>query len=406
MTHSLSAAMSDSRVEGVRRAAKALLRRPLLRAHGATADDFVLVRRHASELREWFDRNTGWRLLIDSEVARLTKTADSAGDATYPARDVRSKQPFSRRRYVLTCLALAALERTDTQITLGRLAEQVVITAGAAELVDAGILFRLDTREDRLDLVSVVRLLLDLGVLSRVAGEEESFLKDSGDVLYDVERRVLSVLLTTKRGPSTVDAEDLSSRLAAITEEFLLDSDDLRNRAIRQRLTQRLLDEPVVYYDELDEAELAYLTGQRSAITRRITELTGLVAEVRAEGIAMVDPNDDLTDVRMPETGTDGHVTLLLADFLTSQPIGEPTKLEVLHEQVRRFAGEHKAYWRKNAGDPGAEVELVRTALDRLEALRLVRRDADGVSARPALARYDLDAPTIRESATTTQEAP
>jgi len=91
------------------------------------------------------------------------------------------------------------------------------------------------------------------------------------------------------------------------------------NQHLRQRLTRRLLDEPVLYYDELTEAELAYLTGQRGAITARITELTGLIAEVRAEGIAMVDPHDDLTDVRMPDTGTDGHVTLLLAEFLAAR---------------------------------------------------------------------------------------
>ena len=82
-------------------------------------------------------------------------------------------------------------------------------------------------------------------------------------------------------------------------------SEETRTRAIRHRLTRRLLDEPVIYYDELTEAELAYLTSQRSALTKRISERTGLVAEIRAEGIAMVDPRDELTDVRMPEVGTE-----------------------------------------------------------------------------------------------------
>ena len=30
----------------------------------------------------------------------------------------------------------------------------------------------------------------------------------------------------------------------------------------------------------------------------------------------MVDPEDELTDVRMPEQRTDGHVTLLVAEYL------------------------------------------------------------------------------------------
>ena len=33
----------------------------------------------------------------------------------------------------------------------------------------------------------------------------------------------------------------------------------------------------------------------------------------------MVDPDDELTDVRMPEQGTDGHVTLLVAEYLAGR---------------------------------------------------------------------------------------
>src|SRR6266545_853813 len=209
---SLADALSISRADELRRAARALLRKPLLQA---ADDEFVLVRRHAPEMREWFDRNTGWRVQVDNEVARLVKQSAGTEDPTHPARDVRTRQPFGRRRYVLTCLALAALERADTQITLGRLAEQVVLNVLDPDLVEAGVVFTLDNREERGDLVAVVRLLLDLGVLSRVAGDEESFVKDSGDVLYDVERRVLATLLATPRGPSTVDERDFEARLAA-----------------------------------------------------------------------------------------------------------------------------------------------------------------------------------------------
>ncbi|MFC6357077.1 DUF2398 family protein [Luethyella okanaganae] len=93
-------------------------------------------------------------------------------------------------------------------------------------------------------------------------------------------------------------------------------TDDLRNLRLRQSLTRRLLDDPVLYFAELSDEENAYLRGQRSAICRRITDLTGLVAEIREEGLAMVDFDDDLSDVRMPEKGTEGHVTLLVAEHL------------------------------------------------------------------------------------------
>src|SRR4051794_7845985 len=102
----LTDALAASRADECRRAARAVLRRPLLRQ---ADDDFVLVRRHAPTLRDWFERNTGWQLVVDSEMARLVKSVADSADPTHPARDAKSKQVFGRRRYVLVCLALAAL---------------------------------------------------------------------------------------------------------------------------------------------------------------------------------------------------------------------------------------------------------------------------------------------------------
>jgi len=58
-------AVDSARRSDLQRAARALLRRPVLQAGGATAEQFLLVRRRAEELREWFGRNTGWRLHVD-----------------------------------------------------------------------------------------------------------------------------------------------------------------------------------------------------------------------------------------------------------------------------------------------------------------------------------------------------
>lgn len=404
MSGSLDGVLEATQARERRRAARALLRRPLLRAGGPGAEDFALVRRHTGALRTWFDVNTGWRLLVDTEGARLLKRTPSSVDPTHPARDPRSAVPFGRRRYVLVCLALAVLERAEAQITLGRLAEGIILAAADEDLVQAGIAFRLDGREERGDLVSVVRLLLELGILERVAGDEEAYVREAGDALYDVQRRALAGLLAAPRGPSTILAEAFEDRLEALTEEPVGHADELRNRALRHRLTRRLLDDPVLYYDTLLPEEAAYLTGQRAALTRRISELTGLVAEVRAEGIAMVDPEDDLTDVRMPEVGTDGHVALLLAGHLAATESSradatmhgaELVPLVELERLVRGWAVEHRAYWRKAATVPGAETMLVAEAIGRLEALALVQRVDNAVRPLPALARYAMDQPTL-----------
>ncbi|MFF4904055.1 TIGR02678 family protein [Streptomyces sp. NPDC001260] len=396
MSTPLGEVLDGRRTAEFHQAARALLKEPLLLAHGPYAEEFRLVRRHAGDLRDWFDRNTGWPLRVDAEAARLGRTPGTLADASHPAGEAsRSRAPFTRRRYVLLCLALAALERGEAQVALGRLAEQVVLDAADPHLVAAGIEFTLERRAERLDLAAVVRLLMRYGVLRRVAGDEEAYVAGAGDVLYDVQRRVLAGLLAARRGPSMITAGGFEERLAELTAESALDSDELRFRAVRQRLTRRLLDDPVLYYAELSDEELAYLTRQRAFITARITELTGLVAEVRAEGIAMVDPQDDLTDVRMPEQGTHGHVTLLLAEHLAASS-GAVSRAE-LEDRVRELALEHGGFWSKSAKQSGAEGELVEQALAKLLALGLVSAAPGGIVPLPALARYAVGETVVRQ---------
>lgn len=384
--------MSATGIDDRQRAARILLRHPLVRS--SDTERYRLVKRHAPELREWFEINAGWTLYTDSSLARLSKEPATVAEPTHPLRSRSGGAPFTRRRYVLLMLSLASLERSDAQISLGRLAEQVVLHAGTPELSHTGFAFALATRDDRSDLVAVVQTLLDWGVLGRVAGDEAEFVQNTGDVLYDVSRRVLSQLLVTRRGPSVVSGDSLDDRLAAMRDRGMPASDDLRNLMLRHSLTRRLLDDPVVYFADLDDEETAYLRSQRAHICRRITEHTGLLAEVRAEGVAMVDLDDDLTDLRMPEKGTDGHVTLLIAEHMATS--GEPAhSVESLRSMIRAVTGAYIGFWRASAAEAGADAGLVRTAIDRLVALRLVERTADGVRALPALARFAIDAPTI-----------
>src|SRR5690625_324128 len=211
----------------IRRAARALLREPLLLGQGPTADDFRLVRQHARELRDWFERNTGWNLYVDSETARLRKSPGTPQDSTHPARETGgARLPFTRRRYVLLCLALAVLERSEAQIALGRLAEQIVLEAGDPALAGAGISFTLEERGERADLIAVVRLLTRLGVISLVAGDDEDYLRSTGDALYDVRRRVLAGMLAGGVGPSMVAAATTEEQVAALTTDPVLESMD------------------------------------------------------------------------------------------------------------------------------------------------------------------------------------
>ena len=114
----ISASSAETDVER-RRALRALLRDPLLPAAGETAAAYSLVRRHCEWLRQWLARFPAWSLHIDREMARLRKFPADHIDETRPAVD-RSGTSFTKRRYALLCLALAALEKFDRQTTLRR----------------------------------------------------------------------------------------------------------------------------------------------------------------------------------------------------------------------------------------------------------------------------------------------
>lgn len=392
LTDALAAAEIDER----QRALRALLRSPLLAATGSDAAAFTLVRRHAPWLRETLAREAGWHLDVDTEFARLRKTTAETGDATRGAVARPSGRAFTRRRYVLLCLALAALERAEHQITLGRLAGRILAAAADPDLVAAGVRFDLDARDERSDLVAVVRLLLGQRVLARVAGDEKAYLDRAGDALYDIDRRLLAVVLATRRGPSTVAAADVDERLAAVNAEVVADTDEARTRAARHTLARRLLDDPVVYDADLSDDERTYWQRQRTPLARRLAEATGLVPEHRAEGTALLDPSGEATDVRMPEEGTDGHATLLLAEHLAAA--GGPVARPDLDAHMAELARRHRTRWRKSAGEPGGPQALAALAVSRLVALGLARIDGDTVVPLPALARYRAGDATVAGS--------
>ncbi|MBC7499371.1 MAG: TIGR02678 family protein [Herminiimonas sp.] len=391
-------------------ALRALLMVPLMTPAHA---EFAAVRRHADDLRAWFARETGWALHIERDCARLYKRPANLLDAS------RGLPGYDRRRYVLLCLACAVLERADPQITLRMLGDRLLVFAAEPGLVARDFSFALQAQHERRELVAVCRSLLELGVLLRVAGDEEGFVRSGGDhsasdALYDVQRRVLAGMLAAVRGPSTWSPEEapvtLDERLSALVAEHIPDSDEGRRTALRHQLSRRLLDDPVVYLDTLDTDQRAYFVNQRGPMATRLCDAAGLTAEQRAEGLALVDEGGELTDVAMPAEGTEAHVTLLVAEFLAgrhrvqdgSTPAFPITTAEVT-AFVARAKERYSTYWRKSAREPGAEHELANKALERLQKLQLVACIGDAVQPLPALARFAIGETEIKRSSGTTQ---
>jgi uncharacterized protein (TIGR02678 family) len=183
------------------------------------------------------------------------------------------------------------------------------------------------------------------------------------------------------------------------------DTEDGRRTAIRHSLARRLLDDPVLYGDELPGDTRSYFLNQRGVIASRLADATGLVPEQRAEGLAMVDADGELTDLAMPAEGTEAHITLLVAELLSSEQrkhrSGEGTQpLRYSRALVSAYVAESRdkfgKYWRRMAREPGSEGELADMAVGRLEMLRLVRIEGDWVIPLPALARFCLGTTELR----------
>jgi uncharacterized protein (TIGR02678 family) len=375
------------------RAVRALLMRPLLLA-GRDDDTLMLVRRHAEWLATFFRDELGWTLHHGTEIVRLAKTPGRVDDPRRGLRDRRG-EPFTRRRYVLLALAMAALARADRQTTLHQVAEDVVLLSNGDEaLGEASFHFALETQADRRDLVAAIAWLLDHGVLQNVDGQEEGFVRHrEKDALYRVDHEALSRIPTWRVPPSLVHATEDEARLWALLGEPAEAEASEAQR--RHRIARRVVDDPVVYYDDLDEAHARYLMAVRGTILRRLAEALGLELESRREGVALVDAACQLTDRALPEEGTEGHVTLLLAEFLATHAEASVER-EALCAYLAECREAHGAYWRADAREPGNEMTFVARALERLFALDLAREDEAGrVVPMPAVARYALMTPEL-----------
>lgn len=374
-----------------RSAVRHLLQRPLT---GQREDPgtWAAIVRHRRALVDWFVEHTGWQLVVDESggFARLHKVP-AHGDATRPARaPTSSARPFDRRRYSLLCVVLAVLDATPGQTTLRHVAGDVADRTRDLPGVAA---FDATRYGERRALVDVLRLLVELGVLAERDGDTERFARaDTGDALYDVDDRRLAHLVAAPSSPSLVD--DPSD----LPVEVYADSDDGRRLRARHMVMRRLLDDPVVHYDDLDEREVDWLTHALGFVHDLLDREVGLVVERRAEGLLAVDPARELTDEVFPDGGsTAKHAALLLAELLTdrartARAAGEHVPVVIDREVVSLVAELRDAYaercdWAQAYRDDDGTA-LAEGALGLLARFGLVAAVEGGWQPRPALARF------------------
>ncbi len=298
MSSRLAVHLAPHQLPELQRAARALLRSPLLTARD---DDFRLVLRWETVLRNEFGQKLGYRLDVSRSAARLLRRPASTTD-TRGAYIERNGRHLGRWGYVYLCLTLAALEQPGHQVVASELLGRITNLARGDERL------ALDTTEysQRRAFRDAVRHLEQVGVLAVRDGDVESLLQE-GEVLWDVDRDAAAMCMVAT--PSIL-------RSVKSVEDFVTEplpsGIEARRRRARHLLNRRMVDQPVVVAGDLggDELELAWRNRRREA--ENISRLTGCEIELRREGIALIEhPIHPMGRSRFPGSDNVSHAALL-----------------------------------------------------------------------------------------------
>ncbi|MGW2699896.1 TIGR02678 family protein [Streptomyces sp. NPDC001340] len=286
-----------------RTAARLLLAHPLVTSTGPHSDAFPLIRRHADWLAQRFQQVFGYRLLVEASYARLFKAGLGPGSGHRLERP-STGTPFSPRTYAYLALALSVLVTAPEQFLLSQLVADL-----RAAAVDAGIEIADTGRQaERRTLAAALRQLVDWGVLVETEGRVAAVAEErAGEALLTVDREIARVVVAGPLAQSR-DGADLVRRAT-----------DPGFGGPRTYVRRRLVETPVVHLDDLTDAEREWLRTRQRREAQAFSELLGLEAEIRAEGIALVDTDDELTDLHLPGTGTVAQAALLLVERLVGR---------------------------------------------------------------------------------------
>jgi len=305
--------------------ARHLLQHPLTVAE-ADPDVFRLIRRHEEQLDRWFTQRLGYRLQVTSDTARLSKLGWVSNRPLLTGSD----RPFHHLEYVLLVLTLASTIAGPAVVSLRDLVDKVRSAAADAsvDLADDGIQRRAQ--------VVVLRWMIDHGLAEELHDRVDAY-KDDAEadaVLRTRPDRIALLPLPVLHGLGGDTTAD----------EFLASAD--RRDARRTWMRVRMVEDPVLYRDDLDGDEWDELRRRRGDDARFLEEMFGLVAEARAEGIAAVDPDGRLSAVRFPATGTVGHAALLFIAAIHDRYQREWAPSTSAVELIEELTAPHRNRWK------------------------------------------------------------
>lgn len=305
----MAAAVPEFERNAYQKAARTVLMNPLTTEIYPNVEALPLVRRWATPLADDLSQLFGYRLEMTPGTARLLRINDAL-DATHPAlTDSTPARAFDRQRYAYLALAIAVLGRSGTQLSLSELAERVSAETARID----GLRSSSEKIADRAAFVDAIGWLQTRGAIRLADGNAKRWADDpsAGEALSDIDRDVIRALYRPTRVLQHIDSvTGLLARSEAVSR-------DTFRRESAQRVRRRLVEHPVAYYDALDAADRGTLRNLSAAAD--VAQLTGMMIERRAEGVALLDVSGSFSDRRFPGTGTVAQVALLLANVIADR---------------------------------------------------------------------------------------
>ena len=354
---------TDTIPADLQHAARRLAESPLI-AKESDPDTFRAIRRHHQQLTNWFNTRFGYRLVVTADTARLYK--NTTVPTHRPLQTTKTQRAFRKREYTVLALAIAAAAEARPVVSLRDLIAGIHRAGSEVDITVTA------DYADRRAVVTAIQWLIHIGAANQIDKEVDAYASnDAADALLRINHDRLALL-------------PMPTLTRSRTTEELLDRSDSR-RSTRTWLRALILEEPVVYRDELTQHEWSELRRRLRDDARMLQDTFDLDIEARAEGVALVDPDTELTPDRFPVPGrTEHQAALLLLERLAS--IKGPASRDEALGIIASLAYEHRDRWAQDTQDHNTYLDRVTSVLQRF---KLLRTDSAGtLHLLPAAHRY------------------
>lgn len=348
---------------------------------------FQSIRYHYQELREWFQEQCGFTLLLTRQFAKLEKIPGKAqpwmGWDTF----------LEPRDYGLFTYCLWYLEGKgeNEQFLLTDMVEAI-----RQHLLGLGVEMDWTLYDHRRSMARALKQLKNMGVLIAVDGDEWEWaqLGAERNVLYESSDYARYVL---RRFPQDLcqytTIEELGTTFYAPTPEGEL-------KARRHHIFRRLLQEPVVYDWEWSDEEHYYVLTQRRYLLQQLEEMAGLVGQRYKEGLLFFYPEASGEMELFPTAQAVSDIVQTLAAeirCLTTESKNSPSTnnqgcllLSTIDFEglLLKLREQYGIYWSKKHRQ-ATTSQLAEEVIGHLEEWGLGHKEADGtIYLQPALARF------------------